>query len=181
MIWIHNFFGCFRNSMKFISLYIDLWCSFLVFLNFFFTVCYYHVMYAFQSESTLCNCLNAKELLARKRRDIWSLSDSNGIRTNNHLVHKRTLNHSAKLIWPSGWVSVYKLSSLGSNLVVFTVCIKEFFFDVRVIGCNKRNDIFISLGVWCWTYNHFHNILRRFDVLTNFPFTSSETMCDYYL
>ena len=30
-------------------------------------------------------------------------------------------------------------------------------------------------------YNHFHNILRLFDVLTNFPFTTSETMRNYYL
>ena len=31
------------------------------------------------------------------------------------------------------------------------------------------------------TYNHLHSILRLFDVLTNFPFTTIETMCDYYL
>ena len=31
------------------------------------------------------------------------------------------------------------------------------------------------------TYNHFLNILRLFNVLTNFPFTTSETMRDYYL
>ena len=31
------------------------------------------------------------------------------------------------------------------------------------------------------TYNYFHNILRLFDVLTNFSFTTSETMRDYYL
>ena len=30
-------------------------------------------------------------------------------------------------------------------------------------------------------YNHFHNILGLFDVLPNFPFTTSETMRDYYL
>ena len=30
-------------------------------------------------------------------------------------------------------------------------------------------------------YNQFHNILRLFDVLQNFPFTTSETMGDYYL
>ena len=30
-------------------------------------------------------------------------------------------------------------------------------------------------------YNHFCNILRPFDVLTNFSFTTSETMHDYYL
>ena len=31
------------------------------------------------------------------------------------------------------------------------------------------------------TINHFHNILRLFDVLPNFTFTTSETMGDYYL
>ena len=31
------------------------------------------------------------------------------------------------------------------------------------------------------TINHFHNILRLFDVLPNFLFTTSETMHDYYL
>ena len=30
-------------------------------------------------------------------------------------------------------------------------------------------------------HNHFHNILRVFDILPNFPFTTSETMGDYYL
>ena len=35
-------------------------------------------MYAFQSESTLYSCLNVKELLARNRREIWSLSACNG-------------------------------------------------------------------------------------------------------
>ena len=38
-------------------------------------------------------CLNVKELLARSRREIWRWSDCNWIRTHNHLVHKRTLNH----------------------------------------------------------------------------------------
>ena len=41
------------------------------------------------------SCLN--ELLARSRHHIWSLSDSNGIRTHNHLVLKQTLNHLVKL------------------------------------------------------------------------------------
>ena len=30
-------------------------------------------------------------------------------------------------------------------------------------------------------YNHFHNILRLFDVLTNFGFSTSETIHNYYL
>ena len=29
--------------------------------------------------------------------DIWSLSESNGIQTHNHLICKRTLNYLAKL------------------------------------------------------------------------------------
>ena len=72
------------------------------------TVCSCHVTYAFQSESTLYSCLNVKELLARNRREIWSLSDCNGIRTHNHLICKRTLNHLAKLAkWLSCVVSTY--------------------------------------------------------------------------
>ena len=60
-------------------------------------VCSCHVTHAFQSESTLYSCLNVKELLARSRREIWSWSDCNWTRTQNHLVPKRTLNHLAKL------------------------------------------------------------------------------------
>ena len=33
-------------------------------------VCFYHVTYEFESESTLYSCLNVKELLARSRRHI---------------------------------------------------------------------------------------------------------------
>ena len=36
------------------------------------------------------------------------LIDSNMIRTHNHLVLKRTLNHSANPVWLNGWVFVYK-------------------------------------------------------------------------
>ena len=43
------------------------------------------------------SCLNVKELLARSRREIGSLSDCNRTRTRSHLVYKRTLKHLAKL------------------------------------------------------------------------------------
>ena len=39
---------------------------------------------------------------------ISHLSDCNWTRTHNYLVHKRTLNHLAKLV--NGWVFVYELS-----------------------------------------------------------------------
>ena len=38
-----------------------------------------------------------------------------------------------------------------------------------------------ELGYWIFSYNRFHNVLRLFDVMPNFPFITSETMRDYYL
>ena len=59
------------------------------------TVCYYHVTYAFQSESTLYSCLNVKKLLTamafEPRTSFWT-----------HLVRKQTLNHLSKLAY--GWM-----------------------------------------------------------------------------
>ena len=49
------------------------------------------------------------ERFARDRRDFWSLSGSNGIRTHNHLVRKQILNYLAKL------ASFYVLSTLSLN------------------------------------------------------------------
>ena len=65
-------------------------------------------------------CLNVKELLARSRCHIWSLSDSKVIRTHNHLVRKRTLNYLAKLAkWL--WVQV-TLLSLNLNFLIKPFC-----------------------------------------------------------
>ena len=65
----------------------------MYFQNYVFSSCHIRV----SSESTLCNCLNVRELLARNRSDISKLSDRNGTRAHNYLVRKRTLNHSAKI------------------------------------------------------------------------------------
>ena len=70
------------------------------------TVCYYHLTYPFQSESTLYNYLNVRELLAGNRGDIWSLSDCIRTWTHNHLVRKRTLKYLAKLAILAKWLSV---------------------------------------------------------------------------
>ena len=58
----------------------------------------------------LFSYLNVRQFLARRRRDIWDISDCNRIRTHNHLVRKGTLFHLAKLS------IIYKLSGyeLGS-------------------------------------------------------------------
>ena len=86
------------------------------------TVWSYHVTYAFQSESTLYSSLNLKELLARSRREIWSLSNCNWTRTQNHLVRKRTLNNLAKLtnysLWPTGQFGEMVQCSFTSEVVL---------------------------------------------------------------
>ena len=87
------------------------------------TVCFYHVMYAFQSESTLCSCLNVKELLAWSRREIWNLSDCNWIRTHNHLVYKCTVNHL---------VHKGTLNHLASLAKWLSVCLWTKWLSVRV-------------------------------------------------
>ena len=98
------------------------WCSVLMFgihkfqcppwlllkmTNKLLTVCSCHVTYVFESKSTLYSCLNVKELVAQSRREIWNLSDWSWTRTHNHLVHKQTLNHLAKLTSLAKWSSVY--------------------------------------------------------------------------
>ena len=67
--------------------------------------------------------LNVKGLLAWSRRHILSLSDNNVIRTYNHLVRKRTLNHLAKL--------KKRLSCVVSNFLYGT-------FDCILLSCHVR-------------------------------------------
>ena len=86
-----------------IFLMIELLCDCFVF--------YYLVMYVFQCEFTFYSCLNVKGLLARNRCNIWSLSDSNRIRTHSHSVCKWRLNHLAKLAVPIPLLS-FKLQIL---------------------------------------------------------------------
>ena len=59
-------------------------------------------------------CMNVKQFLARSRCHIWILSDSNEIRTHNHLVWKRTLDHLAKLA-----------KFVGSNLVAVSLTFND--------------------------------------------------------
>ena len=60
-------------------------------------VSFYHVTYAFQSESTLYTCANVKEMFSRGIHKVWSLSECNLTWTHNYLVFKGTVNRLAKL------------------------------------------------------------------------------------
>ena len=108
-------------------------------------LCSYHVTYAFQRESTLYNCLNVKEVLARNRDDNWSLSDCNGNRTHNHLVRKRTLNHLTKLAkWLSCVVSTYLYGAYDYVLIMSRTCFRVnphyMCLNVKeVLARNRRN------------------------------------------
>ena len=105
-------------------------------------VCFYHVTYEFESESTLYSWMNVKELLARSRRHIWRLSDCNGTRTHNHLVRKGTLNHLAKLAkWLSSAVSTYLYGAFDCVFLSCHVRIWEGIHTLQLPECQ---------GTPCW-------------------------------
>ena len=110
------------------------------------TVCSCHVTYAFQSESTLYSCLNVKELLARSRCIISSLSDCNLTRTQNHLVRKRTLNHLAKLTkWLSCVLGTYLYGAI----------------DSMFLSCHIRISCQVTIERW-FTLKCIQDIIRTY-------------------
>ena len=119
-------------------------------LSKFVIVCFYHVTYAFQSESTLYSCLNVKELLARSRREIWRWSDCNWIRTHNHLVHKRTLNWLSVRLWTKWlWVRI-QLQSL--SLWCLLEKLRSFYLsNISLYSDRKTTRVFcrkVFLNLW---------------------------------
>ena len=100
------------------------------------TVCYCHIPYAFQSESTLYIYLNVKELLAPTRRDMWSWSDYNETRTHNHLVRKQTVNTLVKVIkWLSWVVSTYMYGTFDCMFLSCHVRISEWIHSLYLPEC----------------------------------------------
>ena len=59
------------------------------------------------------------------------------------------------------------------------ICLTATFYQKKQKCLNLGQKA--ALFVYFLSYNQFHNILRFFDVLPNFPFTTIETMADYYL
>ena len=117
----------------------------------FLTVYYYYVTYEFQSKSTSCCCLNVKELLVRNRRHIWRLSDSNGIRIHNDLVHERTFNHLAKLANLAKWLLVNlrtKCLWVRIPLMCFLVETPEYFNAALFYYCKENFVAAISNFFW---------------------------------
>ena len=129
-----------------------------------FIVCSYHVTYAFQSESKLYSYLNVKELLAPSRSKIWSLSDCNWTRTHNHLVHKWTLNHLAKLAkWSSRVLICTVHLTVCSYHVMYVFQSESTFYrclNVKELFAWSRGEIW-SLSNCNWTRTHNHLVDKR--------------------
>ena len=107
------------------------------------TVCSFHVTYVFHTESWLYSCPNVKELLARIRREIWTLSDCNWTRSQNHLVRKRTLNYLAKLEkWLSCVLSTYLYYAV--NCMFFSCT------HFRVNPDSIVSRLYRSFPLWCF-------------------------------
>ena len=90
------------------------------------TVCSCHVTYLFQSESTIYNCMNVKELLAQNRPKIRSLSDCNGTRESS----AKWLNVRLRTKWL--WVLVPLQSLIRFDNVWILLYIK--FIDFMLKG-----------------------------------------------
>ena len=54
---------------------------------------------------------------------------------------------------------------------------KKFFWSFTM----SYDEDFLLVLLPALSYNQFHYILKLADVLPNFSFTTSETMCNYYL
>ena len=121
-------------------------------------ICSYHVTYTFQSTSTLYTFLNVKELSARRKLDIWNLSDCSGTRINNHLVHKRTRNHLANRPkdWAVLWVFIRTVHlTVYSYHVTYTFQSESTLYDClnvnKLIARNRRG---LSDGKVTRTHSH---------------------------
>ena len=129
-----------------------------------FCVCSYHVTWEFLSESTLYSFLNVKELLAQSRREIWSLSDCNWTRTHNHLFHKRTLHHFAKLVFSFVWGSFIYLFIFLAR--IFKKVLLSFYGQESSISWNIRIFfgaaflIYFELGLKSYIFSRIRSFLE---------------------
>ena len=65
-------------------------------------LCTFIMSHTYFRVNLLCSCVNVKELLARKRRDIWRWIGCHGIQTHNYLASKL-----AKMVkWLNDYISL---------------------------------------------------------------------------
>ena len=71
-----------------------------------------------------------------------------------------------------------EITQSGNGSIYWKTFLLKFVSHLLIVYVVNRT---LWKQVHCQIYNHFHNILRLFGVLKIFPFTTSETMRDYYL
>ena len=120
------------------------------------TVCYYRVTCEFESESTLYSLLECQRAPCPNQGHIWSLSDSNGVRTHNHLiVRKRTLNNLAKLAkCLSRVVSTYLFSAFDCMLLSYHVRVSK----LHSIVCLNVKELFAWIKCHIWSLSDSNQI-----------------------
>ena len=70
------------------------------------------------------------------------LSDSNGIRTHNHLVRKETLNHLAKLAkWLSCVVRTYLYAAFDCMLLSCHVRVSDWIYTLLLPECKETSRL----------------------------------------
>ena len=104
--------------------------------------------------------MNPHSIIAWMSRNSWSLSNCNVTRIHNHLVHKRTLNHLAKLTLRIKWLWVrvpwQSLKLMSSIHFFWNFAIKKSFsLSISLYS-------FISIG--CNFVNHSHYFLKEIGV-----------------
>ena len=130
--------------------YLSLWCIWL------YVIIMSHTSFRVNPHSIVC--LNVKELLARSRRHIWSLSDSNVIRTHNHLVRKRTLNHLADC--PNDWAVFWVL-------LVRSIWLYVYIMSRTSVRVNPLSIVYLNVKeLLAWNRRHIwsltnSNVIRK--------------------
>ena len=126
------------------------------------------VKYAFHIESTLYTCLNVKELLARRRSQVWSLNYCNWTPTQNHWLRKRTFNHLAKLTYElSG--SVFESSS-SDYIYGADIQLRLYNWEANLIKELTFNYVLLifsvyTIGLFLWKIKktlHLQNLYKKF-------------------
>ena len=93
----------------------------------------------------------------------------------------KTVLPEGRIIFKSIFLKIFKLSELRILGPVCSIRLqqKEKGILKKIWAKEAQFPVPSSFFKGFQTYNHFHNILRLFYILPNFPFTTSETKRDY--
>ena len=139
---------------------------------------------------------NVKKMYSTVERVIYgnnySLSDSNGIRTHNHLVRKRTLNHLAKLAkWFTCFVSTYLYGTFDCMLLSCHIRVSEWIHTLYFVTqtsdiapASSKGFLDIHANYTVWIYSQTRNTqsliivpLKEGIAGTNFLWNKHTTYC----